>query len=106
MSQKRISRQQEYALEEAENRRHYHHDSYAHSSYRSEYTQYSGRRNNTMAPPEDVLDARKDRRVPLSIQHATGQSRNVLIENVILLTILVASIYGLYNLTIYLLNQA
>ena len=105
MSQKRISRQQEYALEEAENR-HYGRDSYPRSSYHSEYNHYSGRRNNTMAPPEDVLDARKDRRVPLSIQHATGQSRNVLVENVILLTILVASIYGLYNLTIYLLNQA
>lgn len=104
MSQKRISRQQEYALEEAENSHFYHYSDY--SSYRSEYGRYNGRlSNNTMAPPEDLLHARKEHRVPLSIQHATGQSRNVLIENIILLTILVASIYGLYHLTIYLLNQ-
>lgn len=105
MSQKRISRQQEYALEEAENSHFYNYSDYS-SSYRSEYGRYTGRlSNNKMAPPEDLLHARKEHRVPLSIQHATGQSRNVLIENIILLTILVASIYGLYHLTIYLLNQ-
>ena len=98
MAQKRISRQQRYALYEAEERN---------SAYEAESTapRRAGRYGkNVLAPIEDER-ARK-RSHDISVHHVTGQTRNLLIENLILLALLIGSIYGLYCLTIYLLNQA
>lgn len=108
MSGKRISRQQEYALME-EQARHTQRSSKRHSDYfyEEDYSQYTNRLDkNTLAPPEDILDARRRKPGKINMQHVSGQSRNVLTENLILLALLVGSIYGLYKLSMYLLNQA
>ena len=75
--------------------------------YEDDYSQYSKQLDkNTLAPPEDVLDARRHAPRKINMQHVSGQSRSALTENLILLALLVGSIYGLYRLSIYLLNQA
>lgn len=62
---------------------------------------------NTMAPPDEVVERRRMRRRRVTMVNAGGtNTRNILRENVIMLLLLVASIYGLYRLIIYLLNQS
>lgn len=101
MAQRHISRQQEYVLEEAEQR----HISVAYTdSNRNAGRKPRGR--NTLPPPEDVLEARLTRHNSAHVGHINNQGKHLLIENLILLSILIASIYGLYRLTVYLLNQA
>ena len=98
MAQKRISRQQRYALYEVDERN---------GAYEAESTaQRRAHRygKNVLAPIEDEHSRKRSH--DISVHHVTGQTRNLLIENIILLTLLVGSIYGLYRLTIYLLNQA
>ena len=98
MAQKRISRQQRYALYEVEERN-------SATEAESAATRRAGRYGkNVLAPIEDEYTRKRNH--DISVHHVTGQTRNLLIENVILLTLLVGSIYGLYRLTIYLLNQA
>ncbi len=63
------------------------------------------RPGNTLAPMEDVLDERWHRsRVAMAPSQRSASSRQ-LRENVIMLLVLAASIYGLYHLCIYVLNQ-
>ena len=58
---------------------------------------------NTLPPPEDVLEARKRRRRhPVDVG---GPTRSGLSENLFLLAFLVASIYGIYRLIVYVLAQ-
>jgi hypothetical protein len=107
MSGKRISRQKEYALMEESGRRRTQTRRHADYFYDEDYSQYSKPLDkNTLAPPEDVLDARRHTPRNINMQHVSGQSRSALTENLILLALLVGSIYGLYRLSIYLLNQA
>ena len=108
MSGKRISRQKEYALmEESEHRRPHVRSRANYSFYDEDYSQYSKPLDkNTLTPPEDVMDARRRTPRNINMQHVSGQSRSALTENLILLAVLVGSIYGLYRLSIYLLNQA
>ena len=57
---------------------------------------------NTLPPPEDVLEARKRRRKHVD----TGsRARNKPSESLFLLAFLVASIYGIYRLIVYVLAQ-
>lgn len=62
---------------------------------------------NTLGPDEDVLERRRGmRRKHVTITGAAPQNRNLLLENLMLLAVLAASIWGLYSLTIYLLTNA
>lgn len=62
---------------------------------------------NTMEPPEEIVERRRMHRRRVMMVSAGGtNTRNILRENVIMLLLLVASIYGLYRLIIYLLNQS
>ena len=108
MSGKRISRQKEYALMEESEHRRPQMRRHADYFYDEEFPQYSKQLDkNTLAPPEDIVDARRRRPARnINMQHVSGQSRSALTENLILLALLVGSIYGLYRLSIYLLNQA
>lgn len=64
------------------------------------------RRANTMGPQEDVVESRRIKRNPvvMTIGRPTS-TRTLLLENLLLLIVLAASIFGLYMLSIYLLNQ-
>ncbi len=59
---------------------------------------------NTLGPQEDVIERRRHRnRVAMSGTPGMS-SRNILVENVFLLLLLAASIYGIYRLCIHILN--
>lgn len=61
---------------------------------------------NTMEAPEELLEQRRRmHRKHVSMATNANGARNALFENVILLLALIGSIYGLYRLAIYLLNQ-
>lgn len=59
---------------------------------------------NTLGPQEDVVERRRVGRKRVVTQTAGGS--NALAENLILLLFLIGSIYGLYQLTLYLLTQS
>lgn len=99
MAHQRINREQEYALYGAGERRS------AQGEGRTASRRADRYGKNVLAPPEETQEAKRNGK-NVSVHHATGQSRNLLIENIILLGLLVGSIYLLYRLTIYLLNQA
>ena len=62
---------------------------------------------NTLGPSEDVLERRRGmHRKHLTITGAAPRNRNLLLENLLLLIVLAASIWGLYTLTIYLLTHS
>ncbi len=62
------------------------------------------RSRNTLGPQEDVIERRQHRnRVAMSATPGNN-SRNILAENVFLLLLLTASIYGIYRLCIHILN--
>ena len=98
-----MSRQKEYELQAADARRRW-----------ETMREREGRRNgyynpsgNTLGPQEDVVESRRvtrNRVVVAAPRSATTKS--ILAENILLLVLLVASIYGLYSLSIYLLNQS
>lgn len=100
MAHQRINREQEYALYEVDAR----HSANGEESADARRAARYGK--NVLAPLEHTGDRAHRRDTDISVHHVTGQSRNLLIENIILLLFLVGSIYGLYRLTIYLLNQA
>lgn len=67
----------------------------------------SFRGENTMGPQEDVVERRRARRKHVTlVDGRSSATRNILAENILLLVLLVASIYGLYRLSIYILNQS
>ncbi len=62
------------------------------------------RHRNTLGPQEDVIERRRHRN-RVSVNNAPDNlTRNILAENVFLLLLLAASIYGIYRLCIYILN--
>ncbi len=62
-------------------------------------------RSNTLGPQEDVIESRRRHRNHVAVSPAyTNSSRNILAENIFLLMVLAASIYGIYRLCIYILN--
>ena len=71
---------------------------------REYYEDQWARPNNTLGPNEEVVEKRR-RRKHVVISTGSSQTRSVLGENLILLAALIASIYGLYSLCIYILNQ-
>lgn len=62
---------------------------------------------NTLGPQEDVVEQRRGiHRTHVSIPARAPQTRNVLLENLLLLAVLAGSIWGLYALTVYLLTHS
>ncbi len=61
--------------------------------------------SNTLGPMEDVVESRRLRRkhVAAGMHHGAG-THNILLENILFLILLSASIYGMYRLCIYILN--
>ena len=90
-------------LRELELRRHMRplgHDSVP-SDYRRRYPA------NTLGPQEDVVEYRRaQHRKRVTITGAAPRNRNILMENLLLLAVLIGSIWGLYALTIYLLTHS
>ena len=68
---------------------------------------YSGSEHasNTLSPQEDVVEKRRTKRVVLSEARPLS-TRTLLVENMVLLVVLGLSIFGLYMLSIYLMNQS
>lgn len=98
-----MSRQKEYELQAADARRRWE-TMRERERRRNGYYNPSG---NTLGPQEDVVESRRvtrNRVVVAAPRSATTKS--ILAENILLLVLLVASIYGLYSLSIYLLNQS
>ncbi|MDO5449323.1 MAG: hypothetical protein Q4F30_00375 [Akkermansia sp.] len=60
---------------------------------------------NTLPPLEEVLEARKRHHTRVMTGTARRDTRNNLVESLILLAIMVASIYGIYRLIISLLSE-
>ena len=62
---------------------------------------------NTLGPQEDVVEYRRaQHRKRVTITGAAPRNRNILMENLLLLAVLIGSIWGLYALTIYLLTHS
>lgn len=62
---------------------------------------------NTLGPQEDVVESRRRRRSRVVMAAPRpGSAKSQLTENILLLILLVGSIYGLYRLSIYILNQS
>ena len=62
---------------------------------------------NTLGPNEDIVQRRQDSyRKKVTIEKMGTQSRNILLENLVILLFLIVSIWGLYSLTIPLLTHS
>lgn len=62
---------------------------------------------NTLGPNEDIVQRRQDTyRKKVTIEKMGTQSRNILLENLVILLFLIVSIWGLYSLTIHLLTHS
>lgn len=62
---------------------------------------------NTLGPQEDVVESRRlTRNRVVMTAPRSASTKSLLMENILLLVLLVASIYGLYCLSIHLLNQS
>ena len=100
----RMTRQKEYELQAADARRRWEEARLMRQRAAGYYN--TTNRPNTMGPQEDVVESRRSKRN--SVVMAAGRAastRTLLLENLLLLIVLAASIFGLYMLSIYLLNQ-
>jgi hypothetical protein len=61
---------------------------------------------NTLGPNDELVERRRGQhRNRVTINGASPQHRNILMENIFILLFLAASVWGLYNLVIYLLSH-
>lgn len=99
MARTHLTRQKEYELQAADARRRW-------EQTRSQQTHYAPpRMADTLGPQEDVMESRR-RRNRVVMTTTTRSNKTLLTENLLLLILLIASIYGLYVLSIHILNQA
>lgn len=103
----RMTRQQAFELQAAETRRRWERTRKQASDARGYYNRSQADMANTLGPQEDVVESRRmtRNRVVMSAPRA-ATTKSILMENLLLLILLVASIYGLYCLSIHLLNQS
>lgn len=101
-----MTRQKEYALQAADARRKWD-DLRRREHEKRAYLSGNTPMGNTLGPQEDVVESRRftRNRVVVSAPRS-ATTKSILAENMILLVLLVASIYGLYLLSIYILNQS
>ncbi len=99
-----MTRQKEYELQAADARRRWEEARLMQRRAEGYYTRSS--HANTMGPQEDVVESRRStrNRVVMAVGRSTS-TKTLLLENLLLLIVLGASIFGLYMLSIYLLNQ-
>lgn len=106
MAKAHMTRQKEYALQAADARRRWE-TTRQRELERRAYMSSNGSVGNTLGPQEDVVESRRFTRNRVVVTAPRSAStKNLLMENMILLVLLVASIYGLYQLSIYILNQS
>ncbi len=99
-----MTRQKEYELQAANARRRW--EEARRMRQRAEGYYDGTGRPNTLEPQEDVIESRRVKRNPVVIvARQPSSTRTLLLENLLLLIVLAASIFGLYMLSIYLLNQ-
>lgn len=101
-----MTRQKEYELQAASARRRWEHTRHREPARHSSYTAAPPDMANTLGPQEDVLESRRRRRNRVVISATRSTTKSILTENILLLALLVASIYGLYLLSIHILNQS
>ncbi len=98
-----MTRQKEYELQAANARRRW--EEARLMRQRAEGYYSGANRANTMGPQEDVVESRRKRKPVVIAAGQPASTRTLLLENLLLLIVLAASIFGLYMLSIYLLNQ-
>lgn len=104
MARTHMTRQKEFELQAADARRRWE-SMRRRESERSRY--YSpAEMANTLGPQEDVVESRRSRRNRVVMAAPRAGTKGILMENIILLILLIASIYGLYLLSIHILNQS
>lgn len=98
-----MTRQKQYELHAAQSRRRWD-EMRERERRKSGYYTASG---DTLGPQEDVVESRRVTRNRVVVaEPRVATTKSILAENMLLLVLLVASIYGLYRLSIYLLNQS
>ena len=105
MARTHLTRQKEFELQAADARRRWEQTRRQESARQGRYTPPPGM-TDTLGPQEDVMESRRLRRNRVVMAAPRASTRGILIENIILLALLVASIYGLYLLIIHLLNHS
>lgn len=100
----KMTRQKEYALQAADARRRWEDLRRREHEKRAYLSRANG---NTLGPQEDVVESRRftRNRVVVSAPRS-ATTKSILAENMFLLILLVVSIYGLYLLSMYILNQS
>ena len=99
MARPHLTRQKEYELRSADARRRW-------EQTRTRQTHYTPpQMADTLGPQEDVMESRR-RRNRVVMAAPRSSTKSLLTENILLLILLIASIYGLYLLSMHLLNQA
>ncbi len=101
----RMTRQKEFELQAAEIRRRWERERASRRRMTQAYYSGSEHASNTLSPQEDVVEKRRTKRVVLSEARPLS-TRTLLVENMVLLVVLGLSIFGLYMLSIYLMNQS
>ena len=99
-----MTRQKEFELQAVDARRRWEQTRRRESASRAYYTPTD--MANTLGPQEDVVESRRSRRKRVVMTMPRSTTKSILTENILLLALLVASIYGLYLLSIYILNQS
>lgn len=100
-----MTRQKEFELQAAEIRRRWERERASRRRMTQAYYSGSEHASNTLSPQEDVVEKRRTKRVVLSEARPLS-TRTLLVENMVLLVVLGLSIFGLYMLSIYLMNQS
>lgn len=99
-----MTKQKEFELQAAEVRRSWERERATRPRMTQAYYSGSEHVSNTLSPQEDVVEHRRTKRVVLAETRPVS-TRTLLLENMVLLVVLGLSIFGLYMLSIYLMNQ-
>lgn len=106
MANTRMTRQKAFELQAADARRRWERTRQRESASQAYYAAPPRETANTLGPQEDVVESRRRRRNRVVMTAPRASTKSILTENILLLVLLVASIYGLYLLSIHILNQS
>ena len=104
MARTHLTRQKEFEIQASATRRRWEQDYHRDSAQQGRYA--PPRMADTLGPQEDVMESRRRRRNRVVMETPRSGTKGILMENILLLVVLILSIYGLYQLSIHLLNQA
>lgn len=103
MARTHLTRQKEYELQAADSRRRWEQTHGRDNAQRPYYAH--PHMVDTLGPQEDVMESRRRRKHVVMAPTRSG-TKSLLAENILLLILLIGSIYGLYLLSIHILNQS